>query len=130
MILYNVTLKVCSKCRDFDGAEKLFDEMLKRGVNPDNVTFSTLINCARMSSLLNKAVEWFEKTLSFGCEPDDVTYSAMIDVYGRAGNLDMALSLYDRAKTEKWRIGIVAFATLIKMLGMSVGHEKFRNMQA
>lgn len=49
VILYNVTLKVFRKCRDLDGAEKLFDKMLERGVKPDNITFSTIISCSRMS---------------------------------------------------------------------------------
>lgn len=119
VILYNVTLKVFRKCRNLDSAEKLFDEMLERGVKPDNITFSTIISCARVSSLPNKAVEWFEKMPEFGCHPDDVTYSAMIDAYGRAGNVDMALKLYDRARTEKWRIDPVTFSTLIRIYGMS-----------
>ncbi|KAG2688630.1 hypothetical protein I3760_09G105500 [Carya illinoinensis] len=119
VVLYNVTIKVFRKCRDLVGAEKLFDEMLERGLKPDNVTFSTLITCARMCSLPNKAVEWFEKMPTFGCDPDDVTYSAMIDAYGRAGNIDMALSLYDRARTGKWRIDPVTFSTLIKVYGVS-----------
>ncbi|XP_025629774.1 pentatricopeptide repeat-containing protein At4g16390, chloroplastic [Arachis hypogaea] len=128
VILYNVTLKVFRKCKDLDGAEKLFDEMLQRGVKPDNVTFSTIISCARMCSLPDKAVEWFEKMPTFGCEPDEVTYSAMIDAYGRAGNIDMALSLYDRARTEKWRIDTVTFATLIRMYGVAKNYDGCLNV--
>ncbi|XP_059663494.1 pentatricopeptide repeat-containing protein At4g16390, chloroplastic [Cornus florida] len=119
VILYNVTIKVFRKNKDLDKAEKLFDEMLERGIKPDNVTFSTIISCARRCSLPERAVEWFEKMPQFGCEPDDVTYSVMIDAYGRAGNVNMALSLYDRARTEKWRIDAVTFSTLIKIYGMS-----------
>ncbi|KAH7515186.1 hypothetical protein FEM48_Zijuj10G0000400 [Ziziphus jujuba var. spinosa] len=119
VILYNVTLKVFRKCKDLDRAEKLFDEMLERGVKPDNITFSTMISYARMSSFPDQAVEWFEKMPTFGCDPDDVTYSAMIDAYGRAGNVDMAFSLYDCARIEKWRIDPVTFSTLIKIHGQS-----------
>ncbi|KAK1379188.1 Smr domain-containing protein [Heracleum sosnowskyi] len=118
-ILYNVTLKVFRKCKDLGRAEKLFDLMLDRGVKPDNVTFSTIISCARLCSLPKKAVEWFEKMGSFGCQPDEVTYSVMIDAYGRAGNVDMALNLYDRARAEKWRIDAVTFATVIRIYGTS-----------
>lgn len=46
-----------------------------------------------------------------------MTYSVMIDSYGKAGNVDMALNLYDRARTEKWRIDAVTFATLIRIYG-------------
>ncbi|KAK2978533.1 hypothetical protein RJ640_010179 [Escallonia rubra] len=118
-ILYNVTLKVFRKCKDLDRAEKLFDEMLERGIRPDNVTFSTIISCARLCSLPKKAVEWFEKMPSFGCEPDNVTFAVMIDAYGRAGNVEMALSLYDRARTENWRIDAVTFSTVIRIYGTS-----------
>ncbi|CAO2842406.1 unnamed protein product [Amaranthus hypochondriacus] len=116
-VLYNVTMKVLRKCKKLDRAEKVFDEMIERGVKPDNVTFSTIISCCRMCNLPHKAVEYFEKMPAFGCNPDDVTYSAMIDAYGRAGNVDMALSLYDRARTERWLIDAVTFSTLIKIYG-------------
>ncbi|GMH26855.1 hypothetical protein Nepgr_028698 [Nepenthes gracilis] len=119
VILYNVAMKVLKKHRDLDSAQKLFDEMTDRGVKPDNITFSTIISCARSCSLPEKAVEWFEKMPAFQCNPDDVTYSAMIDAYGRAGNVDKALSLYDRARAEKWRIDVVTFSTLIKTYGKS-----------
>lgn len=128
VILYNVTLKVFRKCKDLERAEKLFDEMLERGIKPDNVTFSTLISCSRMCYLPDKAVEWFEKMPSFGCNPDDVTYSAMIDAYGRAGNVDKAFSLYDRARTQKWRIDPVTFATLIKIHGQSGNYDGCLNV--
>lgn len=119
VVLYNVTLKVFRKCKDLDRAEKLFDEMLDKGVHPNNVTFSTIINCARLCSLPGKAVEWFEKMPSFDCVPDGVTYAVMIDAYGRAGNVEMALSLYDRARTENWRIDAGTFSTVIRIYGMS-----------
>ncbi|XWS15450.1 hypothetical protein CRYUN_Cryun34aG0002000 [Craigia yunnanensis] len=128
VILYNVTMKVCRKSRNMDGAEKLFDLMLQRGVKPDNVTFSTLISCARVCALPDKAVEWFEKMPTHGCDPDDVTYSAMIDAYGRAGNVDMAFTLYDRARTEKWRIDTVTFSTLIKIYGISGNYDGCLNV--
>ncbi|KAL6990634.1 Pentatricopeptide repeat-containing protein, chloroplastic [Sarracenia purpurea var. burkii] len=119
VILYNVTLKVFRKSRDLERAEKLFDEMLDRGIKPDNVTFSTIISCAKLSSLPKVAVEWYEKMPAYGCEPDDVNHAVMIDAYGRAGNMDKALSLYDRARAEKWRVDAVTFSTLIKIYGMS-----------
>ncbi|XP_057961010.1 pentatricopeptide repeat-containing protein At4g16390, chloroplastic [Malania oleifera] len=119
VILYNVTMKVFKKCKDLDGAEKLFEEMLERGLKPDNVTFSTIICCARACYLPIKAIDWFQKMPTFGCDPDDITYAAMIDAYGRAGNISMALSLYDRARTEKWRMDAVTFSTMIKIYGMS-----------
>ncbi|TKY72263.1 Pentatricopeptide repeat-containing protein [Spatholobus suberectus] len=124
VILYNVTLNLFRKSRDFEGAEKLFDEMLQRGVNPNNITFSTMVNCASVSGLPNKALEWFEKMSGFGCVPDDITCSAMVYAYARTNNVDKALNLYDRAKAEKWSLDAVTFSALIKMYAVSGNYDK------
>lgn len=119
VIFYNVMLKVFRKSRDWDKVEELLNEMIGRGIRPDNVTFSTVISTARRCSLPTKAVEWFERMPEFDCVPDDVTYSTMIDAYGRAGNIDMALGLYDRARKERWHLDLVTFSTLIRVYSMS-----------
>ncbi|KAH0466510.1 hypothetical protein IEQ34_003748 [Dendrobium chrysotoxum] len=121
VILFNVTLKVLRKCRAWNDVECLLTKMLEKGIKPDNITFSTVISCARVCDLPAKAVEWFEKMPEFGLSPDDVTYSAMIDAYGRMGNVEMALALYDRARKEKWLLDPVTFATVIRIYGAS-GH--------
>jgi len=118
VVLYNVLFKLFREIKDFEQAEKLFDEMLQRGVKPDVVTFSTLIRCASVCSLPHKAVELFERMPAFGCEPDYNVSSSMIYVYARTGNVEMALKLYDNAKNEKWVIRPVAFSALIKMYGI------------
>ncbi|KAL7103111.1 hypothetical protein ACP275_08G161000 [Erythranthe tilingii] len=41
----------------------------------------------------------------------------MVDAYGRVGNVELALSLYDRARSEKWRLDAVTFSTLIRIYG-------------
>ncbi|KAK7332428.1 hypothetical protein VNO80_29180 [Phaseolus coccineus] len=128
VILYNVTLKLFREVKDFEGAEKLFDEMLQRGVHPNLITFSTVISCASMCSLPHKAVKWFEMMPSFGCEPDNNLSSSMIYAYARTGNADMALKLYDRAKAEKWHVDTVVFSGLIKMFGMSGNYDECLNV--
>ncbi|XP_027338234.1 pentatricopeptide repeat-containing protein At4g16390, chloroplastic-like [Abrus precatorius] len=128
VILYNVTLKLFRDARDYAGAEKLFDEMLRRRVKPDVITFSTIISCASVCSLPHKAVKWFEKMRQFGCEPDSFVLSSMIFAYARTGNADKAMKLYDRAKAEKWRLDTAVFSALIKMHGMSGNYDGCLNV--
>ncbi|KVH98954.1 pentatricopeptide repeat-containing protein At4g16390, chloroplastic-like [Cynara cardunculus var. scolymus] len=105
------------KRKDVDDAEQLFDEMLQRGVTPDNTTFQMIIECALMSHLPSKAVAWFERMPEFRIQPDDATYALMIDAYGRVGDVKMALQLYDRSKIEKWQLSTNIFTTLIRIHG-------------
>ncbi|CAI8590520.1 unnamed protein product [Vicia faba] len=89
VVLYNVTLKVFRKCNDFEGAQEVFDEMLQRGVKPDNITFTTMI---KMCPIPDKALELFEKMPGFGCEPDAMTFSALIKMFVLFGNYDACLN--------------------------------------
>ncbi|XP_058753433.1 pentatricopeptide repeat-containing protein At4g16390, chloroplastic-like [Vicia villosa] len=117
MILYNVTLKVFRKCRDFDGAEKVFDEMVNRGVKPNNVTFSTIISCATSCNLPNKAVEWFEKMPSFGIKPNVVTFCTLIKMYDVAGNYDACLNVYEEMKALGVKPNLFVYNTLLEAMG-------------
>ncbi|KAG6525204.1 pentatricopeptide repeat-containing protein ATP4 homolog, chloroplastic-like [Zingiber officinale] len=119
VILHNVALKVFRKSKDWAGAEALWWNMLEKGIKPDNVTFTTMISCARFCNKPEQAVKLFEKMPEFGCCPDDITYSAMIDAYGRSSNVEMALELYGRAREEKWQLDPATFATVIRVYGMS-----------
>ncbi|CAJ2658199.1 unnamed protein product [Trifolium pratense] len=123
VILYNVVFKLFRQIKDFERAEKLFDEMLQRGNKPNIDTFSHLIRCASVCSLLHKAVELFERMPSFGCEPDPIVSSSMIYVYAHIGNVDMALKLYDIVKNEKWPIWMISYSALIKMYGMLENYD-------
>ncbi|CAA6657314.1 unnamed protein product [Spirodela intermedia] len=137
VILYNVTLKVMRKCRSWDGAESLLKEMLEKGVEPDNVTFSTIISSARVCNLPEKAVQWFERMGEFDCRPDDVTYSAMIDamareekrrldpvtfstvikVYSTSNNFDGALNVYEEMKALGVKPNLITYNTLLDAMG-------------
>ncbi|CAI8590524.1 unnamed protein product [Vicia faba] len=110
-------MKLFRESRDFEKAEKLFDEMLQRMVKPNGITFSTMISSAALCSMHHKAVEWFEMMPSFECVQDDKLSSGMISFYARVGSVDVALRLYDRAKKEKWKVDKLAFMALIKMYG-------------
>ncbi|KAI3928364.1 hypothetical protein MKW98_023965 [Papaver atlanticum] len=107
LILYNVTLKMFRKKWNLE--EQNY-----------NITFSTIISCARMCSLPNKAVEWFEKMPSFGLNPDDEIYGAL-NIYGEMKalgakpNLVICHTLLDAIgrATRPWQAKIV-YKELIK----------------
>eukprot|EP01018_Ginkgo_biloba_P003662 Gb_17291 [translate_table: standard] len=126
-IMYNVTMKVLRKGMQWELVEELLEQMVGEGMQPDNITFSTVISCARQCKVPHKGVEWFEKMQESGCVPDEVTYSAMIDTYGRAGKVDEALKLYDKARSEGWHLDTITFATLIRMYAVSGNYEGVLN---
>ncbi|EOY28977.1 Pentatricopeptide (PPR) repeat-containing-like protein [Theobroma cacao] len=106
IILYNVTMKVFRKSKDLDGAEKLFDEMLQKGVKPDNVTFSTLISCAR----------------ALAAKPNLAIYNTLLDAMGRAKRPWQAKTIYKEMTNNGFSPNWATYATLLRAYG---NMEKF-----
>lgn len=72
----------------------LFDEMLARGIRPNNVTFVGVLYACSHSGLVNMGLCHFNSMLEqHGIAPDARHYTCIIDMLGRAGRLDEAYKL-------------------------------------
>ncbi|KMT11704.1 hypothetical protein BVRB_5g106410 [Beta vulgaris subsp. vulgaris] len=116
-IFYNVTMKSLRFGRQFELIEGLANEMIDNEIGLDNITYSTIITCAKRCNLFDKAVEWFEKMYKTGVMPDEVTYSAVLDVYAKLGKVEEVMSLYERGRASGWTPDQIAFSVLCKMFG-------------
>lgn len=76
---------------------QLFRDMLDKGVQPDHVTFLSLLVACSHSGLVDQG-EWCFKLMQqeFGLKPSLRHYGCMVDLFGRAGYLEMA---YDFIKS-------------------------------
>ncbi|KAK2638664.1 hypothetical protein Ddye_026459 [Dipteronia dyeriana] len=81
--------------REFRGSKKLFEEMEKRGVRPNCVTYSALIDGYSKKGNLDEAKLLFEEMEKKGLRPNIITYSALIDGYSKKGNIKEAKRLYE-----------------------------------
>ncbi|XP_057520139.1 pentatricopeptide repeat-containing protein At4g33990 [Amaranthus tricolor] len=70
---------------------KLFEEMLQEGVDPDHVTFLSLLSACSHSGLVDKG-QWYFYIMQdkFGIKPSLKHYGCMVDLLGRAGLLEKA----------------------------------------
>lgn len=69
----------------------LFEEMLREGVNPDHVTFLSLLSACSHSGLVDEG-QWYFHIMQdkFGIKPSLKHYGCMVDLFGRAGLLEKA----------------------------------------
>lgn len=116
-IFYNVAMKSLRFGRQFQLIEELANEMVANEVELDNITYSTIITCAKKCYQFDKAVEWFEKMYKTGIMPDEVTYSAILDVYAKLGKVQEVVSLYERGRATGWTPDPFTFSILAKMFG-------------
>ncbi|KAF5746678.1 putative pentatricopeptide repeat-containing protein [Tripterygium wilfordii] len=72
---------------------ELFSLMKKDGVQPNEVTFVSILRACSVVGLVEEGEEHFESIKKvYGIEPKLEHYGCMVDLYGRAGRLNEAVS--------------------------------------
>ncbi|CAN0842969.1 Pentatricopeptide repeat-containing protein At5g46580, chloroplastic [Linum grandiflorum] len=125
-IFYNVVFKSLRFGKQFGVMEDLANEMVSNGIALDNITYSTIISCAKRCNRYDKALEWFERMYKTGLMPDEVTYSAVLDVYAKLGKVEEVLSLYERGVASGWKPDPIAFSVMAKMFGEAGDYDGIR----
>ncbi|KAA8530191.1 hypothetical protein F0562_004901 [Nyssa sinensis] len=79
----------------------LFDQMVRKGVRPNHVTFTCLLSACSHSGLLEEGKGYFRLMREkFGIAPKLSNYACMVDLLGRAGQLYEAEQLIQAMPVE------------------------------
>ncbi|KAL2536350.1 Pentatricopeptide repeat-containing protein [Forsythia ovata] len=82
-------------------AISLFRKMQDKKIQPDDITFTTLLSSCKQSGLINEGWKYFDSMKSdYGIVPKIEHYSCMVDLLGRAGYLDEAWDFIERMPIE------------------------------
>ncbi|GFP88203.1 pentatricopeptide repeat-containing protein at5g08510 [Phtheirospermum japonicum] len=101
-------LAVHGRC---DGALELFDQMLRNGMTPDDVTFVGAILACTHGGLVSKGRKLFNSMENiFSITPKLEHYGCMVDLLGRAGLLQEA---HELIKTMPMKPDSVVWGTLL-----------------
>ncbi|PON42950.1 DYW domain containing protein [Trema orientale] len=82
-------------------ALELFEQMLKEDIQPDRITFLTILSACSHAGLVREGRHYFDSMFSsYGVSPGEDHYTRMIDMLCRAGNFSEARSLIDSIPFE------------------------------
>lgn len=74
----------------------LYEEMKERGINPDQVTFVSLLSACSHGGLVDEGHKYFNKMSSvYNISPNIQHYGCMVDLLGRAGQLENAVNFIE-----------------------------------
>jgi pentatricopeptide repeat protein len=95
-ITYNSIIDVCIKCSDVQAAENILAEMTSTSSNlePDLITFSTLLKGYCHIGELDKALQIAETIKSKGFRCDELVYNTLMDGCVRANDLSAGIGLF------------------------------------
>ncbi|KAK4394562.1 Pentatricopeptide repeat-containing protein [Sesamum angolense] len=129
---YTTMVGILGRARQFGAINKLLDQMVNDGCQPNIVTYNRLIHSYGRANYLNEAIGVFNQMQKVGCEPDRVTYCTLIDIHAKAGYLDVAIDMYQRMQEAGLSPDTFTYSVIINCLGkaghLAAAHKLFCEM--
>lgn len=105
---YNVILRGLSETKTFaDGLELIEGHMIPRGITPDVVSFTSLLQTAgRSATCRDSTADQVDKVFSlmeqYQIKPDDIVFGAALDAFRRSKNVDGAIRILQYMKERQF----------------------------
>jgi pentatricopeptide repeat protein len=77
-VSYNTVIKAYAQCRDYTNAVKVLNRMRAQGVDPNNITYNTLIDAAARTRGAAAAWDFYQDMVTSGFPGDKYTCSILI----------------------------------------------------
>merc|ERR1719487_613039 len=95
-ITYNSIIDVCVKCGDIRAAEGLMTQMMQTNeIEPDLITFSTLLKGYCQQNEVDKALHVFENIKQRGLKQDELVYNTLMDGCVKVNDLGCGVALFE-----------------------------------
>ncbi|XP_038973233.1 pentatricopeptide repeat-containing protein MRL1, chloroplastic isoform X4 [Phoenix dactylifera] len=99
--VYTIAVKSCSQTCDLEFALRIYDDMERNGVVPDEMFLSTLIDVAGHAGKVDAAFRILQDAKNKGLQVGHVSYSSLMGACCNAKNWQKALELYEEIKAIK-----------------------------
>lgn len=123
-VTYNSLLDCCARCDDLKNQEKIFEEMRASGVEPDLITFSTMIKGYCKQGHLSKSFYMLEMMTQANIVPDEVLYNSLLDGCARSNEVKLGFKVFDSMQQKGIQPSNVTYSILIKLYGKAKSPEK------
>merc|ERR1719471_2324114 len=124
-VTYNAIIDLCARSTAMSYVPELLEEMSRAGVDPNLVTYSTIVKGHCQENRMDRALELFEdmkRTLK--CRPDEITYNTLIDGCARNGLYERGLTLLQEMQRNGVRPSAYTLTVLVKLADQARRPEK------
>jgi pentatricopeptide repeat protein len=97
-----------------DFVDKIIVGKVNSIIQPDEVTFNTLLKGCAQQKMYTKSHELYSTMCNIGLVPNQVTYNSLIEVYVRCGRIDDAWSMLTLMRSRKVKPDNFTLSSLIK----------------
>jgi len=123
---YNALIDVCSRSADMHRIPALLEEMATLKIEPNLITYSTVIKCyCQVDRLLDKAFELLRDMKNCrGLHPDEVTYNTLLDGCARWGKWERGVALLEEMQTDGVPPSNCTLSVVVKLANRSKRPEQ------
>lgn len=116
---FTTMLSCCANALQVDMAERIWASMLEKGLTPNLITYTAMINVYGQAGLCAKAMDVFQE-LKSACPPDDFAFMSAMSACARSGNYADARGLF----VEMTELGIAPSAGHFNCLITSCARDR------
>merc|ERR1719262_2102930 len=117
-IIYNTMLDACAKCCAMNRAEQILKSMRAASVQPDIITYSTIVKGHCLEGDIDKALAVLkEMHADKATQPDEITYNSFLDGCAKQHRIDEALAALDEMQAAGVSPSNYTLSILVKLLG-------------
>merc|ERR1719321_1364432 len=118
VITFNTMIDACARCGCMDRVPHLLESMRKEGVEPDLVTYSSLVKGYSLAGDVRRGFKVFEEMKSSGkVLPDEIMYNVLLDGCAKESLVEEALKLLESMQGAGITPSNHTLSILVKLLG-------------
>jgi len=121
---YNICIDACSAVEADISAEVLFKRMEQKGIDPDVITYNSLIKIHSLKGNSSRSMELLSRMRAFGVEPSTNSYNGVFKACLKSGNLYQIWNLYEEMSSNNIEPNGTTFDILLRAASQQGNHKK------
>ncbi len=129
VVTYSIMIRGYGILYKIEKAFNLYEEIKEKGMQPNDIIFGCLMNCAVRCSNLSLMVEIFEKMKSHGMKPNAIIYTTLIKGFNKMKQYEKAFQIFDELTLEeKNKSNIVIYNAILDVCVESRKFDKLKEI--
>mmetsp|Transcript_10684 Transcript_10684/g.32708 ORF Transcript_10684/g.32708 Transcript_10684/m.32708 type:complete len:710 (+) Transcript_10684:107-2236(+) len=109
---YNIVLDAMARSGNVRGAQQTVNDMIKAGIEPSEVTYTTLMKLYSVANDLARVKSTFAKIQN----PNAQAYVVLLQALGRAGKVDEIIDSFDKITVKRIKRSTMVYTSLVTAL--------------
>merc|ERR1719378_1223572 len=111
-------IDACARCGSMDRGPSLLEDMKKTHVEPDVITYSTLVKGYCLSGDVDRAFQVLREMKQDGkYAADEILYNSLLDGCAKQNRVEKAIQLLDEMRATGVNPSNYTLSILVKLLG-------------